>query len=123
MLEQIGKCAILTAFVLAIGLMIFELTCYIVIYLQVYMNDEKIKAAISKKTVSYRRRRNIISLSTQVLNLGIEIVGSIIGALIVSFHVTDASLFPIIACIGSAMISFLHVFGSAEMRDFYFRME
>lgn len=121
--QQLGRWSIIAALVMAVGLMFLELACYIVIYVQVYISDEKMKASLSKKSVSYRKKRNIISLSSQVIYLCIEIIGGIIGTLIVAFQVTDASVFPIIACVGSAMISVMHVLGSLEMRDFYFRAQ
>lgn len=117
--RRIGMLCIGFCFFAATTFMIIELACYIVIYVQVYKNDERIKDAISKQTVSYRRKRNIISLSTQLIGIIVELICSTTGALIVAFQVTDASFFPILAALASALTSAFHVLGSAEMRSYY----
>lgn len=117
--QMIGKIGISLSFLIAIICTLVELTCYLIIHVQVYRNDEKIKESISKKSACFRQKRNIISLSTQMIGSLVVIFGGIAGTLIVGLNIADASIFPIFTLATSALISALHVLASTEMRQYY----
>lgn len=118
--KSFGKRLLTISLMCGTMLMLVEMACYITIYIQLYRNDEKMKTSLSKNTVSYRRKRNVISLSTQAIGLGIEMFCSIVGSLIISFQIADATIFFISVSIASATTSLMHVLGSGEMRQYYF---
>lgn len=118
--QRLGSILISLGIMGANSSIIVEMVCYIIIYIQLYINDERIKASVGNDVVSSRRRRNVLSLSSQVISLCVELACGITGALIVGLGITDASVFMIISSLMSTVTSALHVLGSGEMRKYYF---
>lgn len=117
--NEVGVWMITGVGVLVTSLIMVELTCYACIYVQLYRNDEKMKTSFSKEQFQFRRRRNALSLSTQVIGTLVELVGGITGSLIISLQIMDSSGFLLISSMTSALVSALHVVGSMEMRKYY----
>lgn len=107
-------------FALALFNMLFELASYVIIFHELWHNDNKIKDAIGSKAYQGRRKRNAISLSTQIIGFCLEAISIISGMLMVNFQWGDVSAFLIICSVSSATISVMHLVGSGEMRKYYF---
>lgn len=104
---------------------IFELCCYISIYVTVYKSDEKHKSVLSKETLSYRKKKNAITLSGQVASFVIETTLSSVVTLLLQFNpfpgFMEEPLFPILAFISSAVVSLFQILTSPELKRHYFK--
>lgn len=118
--EDLAAILIISLMVSTAIAMVLELICYISIYIELFINDEKIKSSISKNVVTFRRRRNVVSLSTQVIGVAVELISIVIGGFIVGFQLADPSVFLLAAIVSSSIVSAMHVLGSREMIQFYF---
>lgn len=114
------KYAFPSGLILACGNMLAEMICYIIIYYELAQNDEQIKESVSKETIQERRRRNIITLSTQVIGFGLEFACIFLAFIITSFQYDGQTAFFIVCSVNSSIISLLQVLSSGEMRNYYF---
>ncbi len=101
-------------------LLFFELAAYVTIFVGLYRNDEKVRLSLSETTVNYRRKRNAISLSGQVICFLTETFVSMLNALILSLGFNlDLSLFPMSITLGSGITALVTMATSPELRRHY----
>lgn len=104
---------------------IFELYCYISIYITMYKSDEKHKSVLSKETLTYRKKRNAITLSGQVVSFVIETILSLVVSLLLQFNpfpgFMEEPLFPILTFVSSAVVASAQILTSPELKRHYFK--
>lgn len=108
---------------IALALIVFELVCYIQIFLELKRNDERIGSALSQDILRYRKKRNVLSLSGQLIGFFLESMMATFIAVMLTFHknpMFDISIYPINLTISSAIVSLSQFLTSAELKRYYF---
>ena len=98
---------------------LFELFCYATIFRDLYQNDQKMSKMLSLGVLRGRQKRNITTLSGQVISFAVEFIFGLIVNAMLAFE-SHAYMFPIFNCVVSTLISMSQFFTSAELRRHYF---
>ena len=119
---QIGHFLIRMATLGLVASAVPQVACYIAIIRYLNQNDKKVKACLSQTTISNRRKRNVVTLTGQVICFGITLstlvfVNSILAWKIPGF---DESVYSLTFVASSAAMSIVPFLTSPELRRHYF---
>ena len=96
-----------------------EMIIYIKLYFTLWKHDENMKDKISTDDLHQRKRKNIISLSGQVISFFVEFLTSIfILANIFNQDFADASFTPIVKIISTSIVSISQLWTSHELKRY-----
>ena len=119
---HIGMSLVMTANVMAQLLVLFELGCYIRIYISLHKNDKKVKMSLTKKAFSSRRKKNVMTLSGQIINFVMETLLTTIVTLLYTQHgLIEESNFPLSIVISSSVVAVASILTSPELKKYYFK--
>ena len=111
---------ILFLFMLIHQSMVFgEIIIYIRLCYVLWNHDEGMKNKISSDDLRQRKRKNIISLSGQVISFFVEIFISVLPfATIFNQNLVDASIFPVVFITSTSIISVVQLWTSHELKRY-----
>ena len=99
-----------------------ELGIYIVIFWTLYNANQTPKLGLTKDTINKRNRKNVITLSGQVISFFIETLCAIImSSLYSGFELVEPAAVTPMLVIASSIISVSQIVTSPELRQFYFK--
>ena len=102
-----------------LSMVIGEMLIYAKLYYILWNNDERMKKYISSGDLCQRKRKNIISLSGQVISFFVEFFFSLfIIANVMNQNLVDSSLFPIFNIAISTIISICQLSTSHELKRY-----
>ena len=96
-----------------------EMAIYIKLYYMLWKHDQGMKVLLSVDNLHQRKRKNIISLSGQVLSFCVEFFTSLfILANVFSSDLVDISLTPIVKITCTSIISISQLWTSHELKRY-----
>ena len=100
-------------------LFVGEIIIYIKLYFTLRKHDEGMKDLISTNDLRQRKRKNIISLSGQVISFFVEFFTSLyVLGIIFNQDFSDASLAPIVKIVSTSIVSISQLWTSHELRRY-----
>ena len=96
-----------------------EIVIYIKLYFTLWKHDEGMKDKITTDDLHQRKRKNIISLSGQVISFFVEFLTSLyILGIIFNQDLSDASLAPIVKITSTSIVSISQLWTSHELKRY-----
>ena len=96
-----------------------EMIIYIRLYYTLWNHDEGMKNKITFDDLRQRKRKNIITLSGQVISFFVEfLVSLVIIANIFNQNLVDESLLPIVSITSTSVISIAQLWTSHELKRY-----
>ena len=120
-LSYIGTHAHLRFFMILIhqSIVVGEMIIYIRLYYTLRNHDEGMKNKISFDDLRQRKRKNIISLSGQVISFFVEFfISMLVIANIFNQNLVDVSFIPILFITSTSMISISQLWTSHELKRY-----
>ncbi len=103
-----------------------ELFLYMAIFRFLKQNDLRIASSLTKETLNFRKRRNVMTLSGQVFCFAVETFTLICGNLMINsvleHPLLHPSMYPALLIFGSTLESLGKFFSSPDLRQHYLRI-
>ena len=95
-----------------------EMIIYIRLCYVLWNHDEGMKDKISFDDLRQRKRKNIISLSGQVITFFVELLFPLFAIMTFSQNLIDVSFFPILFITSTSIISVVQLWTSHELKRY-----
>ena len=117
---HLGQSLVLAGNIVLQLLILLELGCYIRIYVSLYQTDEKVKMSLTKKAFQSRRKKNVITLSGQIISFIMEtFLSTIVTLLYTQNSIFEESSFPLSIVMTSSVVAVANILTSPELKRYY----